>query len=126
MTIIQSRRSGHTPSGGMYTKYRKKKKYELGHSPTLTIIGEKDVVKVRTKFNGKKLRVRSTDTINAFDPKKKAHAQAKIKTVKENSANRNFVRMNVITKGAIIDTDLGKVKVTNRPGQEGVINGILV
>jgi len=36
------------------------------------------------------------------------------------------VRRNIITKGAILQTDLGKVRVTNRPGQEGVINGILV
>jgi len=36
------------------------------------------------------------------------------------------VRMNVITKGAIIETDKGNVKVTNRPGQEGHVQGILI
>ncbi|HID05027.1 MAG TPA: hypothetical protein EYP20_04390, partial [Aigarchaeota archaeon] len=31
-----------------------------------------------------------------------------------------------ITKGTIIETELGKAVVTSRPGQDGVINAILL
>ena len=43
-----------------------------------------------------------------------------------NSANPNYVRRNIITKGAIVETPEGNAKVTSRPGQDGVINGILI
>ena len=46
--------------------------------------------------------------------------------VVENKANKDFVRMNILTKGAIIETDLGKAKITSRPGQSGSINAILI
>ena len=36
------------------------------------------------------------------------------------------VRRNILTKGAIIETDAGKAKITNRPGQEGTVNAVLV
>ena len=51
--------------------------------------------------------------------------QASIKRVLE-SHNPEFVRMNIITKGAVVETELGKVKVTNRVGQDGVVNGVAV
>ena len=44
----------------------------------------------------------------------------------ENTANPNYVRRNIITKGAIVETPEGNAKVTSRPGQDGVINGILI
>ena len=44
----------------------------------------------------------------------------------ETPSNRFFARQNIITKGTILETEIGKVKVTNRPTQEGNINGILV
>ena len=49
-----------------------------------------------------------------------------IKNVIETPSNRFLARQNIITKGTILLTDSGKVKVTNRPTQTGVINGILV
>ena len=53
-------------------------------------------------------------------------AKAEIKNVLETPSNRFLARQNIITKGAIMETSAGKVKVTNRPSQEGVINGVLV
>ncbi|MBS3064464.1 MAG: hypothetical protein J4472_01505 [DPANN group archaeon] len=46
--------------------------------------------------------------------------------VVENSANRHFVRMNVVTKGAVIETEDGLAKVTNRPSRTGIVNAILL
>ena len=41
-------------------------------------------------------------------------------------SNRFLARQNILTKGTIIETELGNVKITNRPSQEGCINGVLV
>jgi small subunit ribosomal protein S8e len=42
------------------------------------------------------------------------------------SHNPEYVRMNIITRGAVVETSLGKVKITNRVGQDGFVNGVLV
>jgi small subunit ribosomal protein S8e len=42
------------------------------------------------------------------------------------SHNPEFIRQNIITKGAIVETKIGKVKVTNRVGQDGIVNGVLM
>lgn len=52
--------------------------------------------------------------------------KTKIITVKESPDNRHFARENLITLGAIIETDLGKAKVTSRPGQDGTVNAVLI
>ena len=56
---------------------------------------------------------------------KEGAKKAKIISVAENKASRHFLRRNIITKGAVIETELGKAKVTSRPGQHGVINAVL-
>ena len=58
--------------------------------------------------------------------KKGKTTKTQILNVIENAANPHLVRRNIITKGAIVETKLGKVKVTSRPGQEGMISGMLV
>jgi small subunit ribosomal protein S8e len=46
--------------------------------------------------------------------------------VLENSANRNYVQRNFLNKGAIVQTELGAARVTSRPGQDGVVNVVLL
>lgn len=52
--------------------------------------------------------------------------KVKILNVKNNPANRDYARENIMTKGALIETEAGMAKVTNRPGQDGTINAILI
>jgi small subunit ribosomal protein S8e len=52
--------------------------------------------------------------------------KAKITNVEETPQNKFFARSNILLKGAIIQTSLGKAKITNRPSQEGMINAILI
>ncbi len=52
--------------------------------------------------------------------------KVRIKGVMESRDNRNFARQNIITKGTIINTELGKARVTNSPGREGSVNAILI
>jgi small subunit ribosomal protein S8e len=121
---INQRRSVKKETGSVYKRDRSKRKSELGRPASLTKIGDKKVKKVRTLGGNVKPRALQDSKIIVLDGKKKI--AAKIIRVVENSANRHYVRMNVMTKGAIIETDKGKVKITNRPGQNGQIQGVLV
>ena len=64
--------------------------------------------------------------MSLYDPKAKKCSKATIKNVSGNPANRHFVRRNIITKGAVVETDKGKARITSRPGQEGTINAVLI
>jgi small subunit ribosomal protein S8e len=44
----------------------------------------------------------------------------------ETPQNKFLARQNRLMKGAIIETSLGKARITNRPSQEGMINAILI
>lgn len=68
----------------------------------------------------------STDSANVVDPKTGHAKKVKILTVIENPADPHFVRRNVLTRGAVIDTELGKARVTSRPGQSGTVDAVLV
>ena len=113
-------------TGARYKDYRKKRQYELGREPSFTKLGKKRIQIIRTMGANRKLRLLSADTGNLFDPKSKTFKQVKIKTITDNPANRHFIRRNIMTKGAVVDTELGKAKITSRPGQDGVVNAVLI
>ena len=113
-------------TGALYKNYRKKRQNELGREPSFTKLGKKRIQTIRIRSNKRKLRLLSADTVNLYEPKSKSFRQAKIKTITDNPANRHFIRRNIITKGSVIDTEFGKAKITSRPGQDGVINAILI
>jgi small subunit ribosomal protein S8e len=46
--------------------------------------------------------------------------------VEENVANPNYVRRNLLTRGAVIRTETGRARIISRPGQDGVINAVLI
>ena len=125
MTVSQ-KQSHRKPTGGVRTFYRKRKKADDGRESFKPTIGKTNIKKVRIMSGDFKLKALSFETANIFIPKDKKHKIVKIKNVVENVANINFVRRNILTKGTIIDTDIGKAKVTSRPGQEGVVNAVLL
>ncbi len=49
-----------------------------------------------------------------------------IKNVLETPSNTFLARQNILVKGAIIETELGKAKITNRPSQEGNVQAELL
>ncbi len=57
---------------------------------------------------------------------KNGYKKVRILNVTESRDNRNFARQNIITKGTVLTTEIGKVIVTNRPGREGNVNAKLV
>jgi small subunit ribosomal protein S8e len=123
---LTSTRPLRKTTGGRYKAYRKKRVFEKRNPPILTKVAERKAKTRRTVGNNKKMGLLSVDVVNVYDPKSKKYSKIKIKTILENTANRHFVRRNILTKGAIIETELGKAKVTSRPGQEGTVNAILV
>ncbi len=125
MAISQTRPK-RKASGGRYRAWRKKRIYELGNLPSYTKLGKKSVKVIRGVGNNEKGALLSVDTANVYNPKEKKYEQLKIETILENPANRHFVRRNIMTKGTIIKTEKGKARITNRPGQEGVVNAVLI
>lgn len=119
-------RSRRKFTGGRYRPNRGKRKTEIGREQQVTVIGKYTKKIVKTRGGNVKFRVLTTDIANVYDSKSKKTKRTNIKTVLQNPANPHYVRRNIITKGAIIETDLGKAKVTSRPGQDGVINAMLV
>ena len=124
--MLIQKRSNRSPTGSKYKKARDKRLYETGSVPTHTKVGEKQVKVSRTKGGSLKIVSVNADIANVLDRKAKAYKKARIKTVVDNPASKHFIRRNIITKGTILDTELGKARVTNRPGQEGTINAVLV
>jgi small subunit ribosomal protein S8e len=124
--VLNQARSNRQPSGARY-KYKKvRRQHESGRSPSLTKIGEKRNQQARTIGGNSKDRALYAKNAQVVDPKTNKHSTAEILNVEENNANRHFVRRNIITKGAIIETEKGLAKVTSRPGQEGAIHAVLL
>ena len=117
-------RSHRKRTGGRLRPIRKKRRFEIARELQSATIGSGTVKKYRVRGRNRKLRVLTAQTINVFDPATQKMQPAKVITVRENPANPNFVQRNIITKGAILETDLGLVRVRSRPGQDGVLNGV--
>ena len=113
-------------TGGARRFASDKKLARYGSPFTATKVGEKDIRELRAgRGNTKKVKLKHVAFANVLQKDGKVK-KAKIRTVIETPDNRHYARQNVITKGAVIDTELGKVKVTNRVGQDGVVNGKLL
>ena len=126
MVIVHRGRVGRTSSGGRYTQFREKRIFEQGNLPVNTGIGKEKILAVQTKGGGQKTKVLVANVVNLYDPKTKTYAKAEIKTVTDTPANVHFVRRNIMTKGAVVETTKGKARITSRPGQHGTVNAVLV
>ncbi len=119
-------RSRRKRTGGRLRPIRKKRRSEISRELQHATVGSGTVKKYRVRGRNRKLRILTTQSINVFDPATQKMQRAKIVTVRENPANPNYVQRNIITKGAILETDVGLVRVRSRPGQDGVLNGVRV
>jgi len=112
-------------TGGRREKYRDKKLSHIGGEFTATKVSDTDKrTKKRRRGGTTSIKVKKASTVNVITKEGKAKKAKIIKLLE--SHNPEYVRMNIITKGAVLETDLGKVRVTNRVGQDGVVNGVLV
>jgi small subunit ribosomal protein S8e len=113
-------------TGGRLIQARSKRKYELGGEQANTHLGDTIRKTVKTLGGQLKVRLLRVQTATVVDPSTKTSKTVKIETVTGNPANKNYIRRNIMTKGSIIKTEIGSARITNRPGQEGSINAILI
>jgi small subunit ribosomal protein S8e len=113
-------------TGGLRARNRGKRKYELGSPPTKTTLSSSEERKVERVMGGNvKVRLRTALYVNV------ALADGSVKKVNildvvETPENPQYSKFKIISKGSIVKTELGLVKITSRPGQDGVLNGVLV
>jgi small subunit ribosomal protein S8e len=117
-------KAGRKTSGGRYKKPKKKKLtgrqkqariVKIGNTKTKLISGRGKTTKLVSLLNN----------IANLIIKGKSQ-KSKIKNVLETPSNTFLARQNILVKGAIIETELGKAKITNRPSQEGTIQAKLL
>lgn len=119
-------RSKRKPSGGRLRLGRKKRKFEIGTEQQFTYLGSGKRKLYKVRGGNIKARLLQGEYVNVLDPNTNKVTRAKIITVRENPANPNYVQRNIINKGAVVLTEIGETRITSRPSQHGVLNGILI
>jgi len=115
---------GRKITGGKYLKSRKKKKYERPGQKRIVKLGKEKRKTTRTLGGNRKTFLLKGKLINVEIKGKRKKLE--IKNVLETPSNKFLARQNILTKGTIVETEEGKVRITNRPTQESMINGILI
>lgn len=117
-------KTGRKISGGKYRKRRKKKMYELPGQRRAVKLGERKRKNKRSMGGREKTFLLKANIVNVRVGGKVQKLE--IRNVLETPSNRFLARQNILSKGTIVQTEKGKVKITNRPSQEGMVNGILI
>jgi small subunit ribosomal protein S8e len=118
--------AGRKFTGGRKVAMRGRRKFEIDRYPNEAIVGNKDIITRRVRGNNIKTAFKTTDFANVADQVSKKVTKSKILRVTKNSANKDYERRGVISKGALLETEAGTARVVSRPGQDGTVNAILV
>jgi len=126
--VIWHRKSRRKLTGGLRKESGKKKKRERGRDNIPVTINKRKIKKIRVRGGSSKLVLLSDSFANVLFVENNISKIKKLKilNVIENPANPHLVRQNIITKGCIIETEMGKARITSRPGQSGVLNAVLI
>ena len=119
-------RSRRKYTGKKYKHFHKKRKRELERPPINTVIGTERSKKQRVMGGNTKIKLFASYSINITDPSTNKTSHVKILKFESNEASKDLNRRHILTKGAIVETELGRAKITSRPGQDGILNGILI
>ena len=112
-------------TGGARHPLKVRQKFQIDRYPNEALLGDHQTSTRKTRGNNRKTGLKTVSHVNLALPDAKIK-RSKIVKVLENQTNNDYQRRGVITKGAILETEDGKCKVVSRPGQNGVINAILV
>ena len=112
-------------TGGRRIPLRIRRKYETDRYPNEPTNGAQLTVTRRVRGNNKKTALKSIDFVNLSTGESKVK-KSKIIKVLENATNNDYKRRGIITKGAILETQEGKCRVVSKPGQNGIVNAILL
>jgi small subunit ribosomal protein S8e len=119
-------RSKRKYTGKKYKYFRKKRKRELARPPIETKIEAKKLKQQRTLGGNYKFKLFSDNFINVTDPSTNKTSKVKLLGFESNEASKDYNRRHILTKGAIVETEIGKAKLTSRPGQDGQLNAVLI
>ena len=112
-------------TGGRRKPLRIRRKYETDRYPNEPINGAQVTVTRRIRGNNQKTALKSIDFVNLATGEAKVK-KTKIIKVLENATNNDYKRRGIISKGAILETQEGKCKVVSKPGQNGIVNAVLL
>ena len=112
-------------TGGRRHPLRIRRKYETDRYPNEPNTGAQITVTRRVRGNNNKTALKSIDFVNLATGDAKVK-KTKILKVLDNTTNNDFKRRGIITKGAILETQDGKCRVVSKPGQNGIVNAILL
>ena len=112
-------------TGGRRHPLRIRRKYETDRYPNEAVNEVQVTITRRIRGNNRKTALKSIDFVNLATEDSKVK-KTKILKVLENATNNDYQRRGIITKGAILETQEGKCKVVSRPGQNGIVNAILL
>ncbi len=117
-------RKGKKITGGRYHKPRKKKFFEKTRQERTVFVGETRKKKIRERGGS----VRTTLALENHANVKTAKGvkRVEITNVLDTPQNTFLARQNRIAKSVIIETPLGKARITNRPSREGSVNAVLI
>lgn len=118
---------GRKLTGGRKVAMRGRRKFEIDRYPNEAVAGPTQIITRRSRGNNNnKVAFKTAEFANIIDQENKKATKSKILRVTKNPANRDYERRGVISKGAIIEIENGTARVVSRPGQDGVVNAILV
>jgi small subunit ribosomal protein S8e len=112
-------------TGGRRHPLRIRRKYETDRYPNEAVTGAQVTVTRTVRGKNRKTAVKTIDFVNLATGDAKVK-KTKILKVLDNATNNDYKRRGIITKGAILETQEGKCKVVSKPGQNGIVNAILV
>ncbi len=112
-------------TGGRRVPLRVRRKYETDRYPNEPTNGAQVTITRRIRGNNKKTALKTIDFVNLATGEAKVK-KAKIIKVLDNATNNDYKRRGIITKGAILETKEGKCRVVSKPGQNGIVNAILL
>ena len=117
--------SRRKPSGGRKVQARSKRSTEISSEKQMALVGEPKR-KIYRRTGGNTLVRILSDNRCTVNEKGGKSSIVTITNVIKNDANPNYIRRNILTKGAVVETDKGHVKITSRPGHDGVLNGVVL
>jgi len=115
-------------TGGKIRRIRDKILLHYGGFPARSKVEKdaKEEARVNKRVKGGATKTKAKTVMYAIVSDGASSKKAKLITVSESPDNRHYARENIVTRGAIIETELGKCRVTSRPGQDGMVNAVLL
>ena len=113
-------------TGGRISPHRTRRLFERDGFSVETVIGPVEIRASRVRGGSLKSQLRRSEFANVVDTSTGKSVRAKLLRVVSNPASRDYERRRIITRGAVIETEVGKARVTSRPSQNGVVNAILL